>query len=567
MTIFQTDVELPSIPDNLSIPQFFLDSPIHRDPTLPWFIEDATGRTIALPEVRGRTASLANALSSQYGIGYDDVVLIFSRNHIDYPVAIWATHRLGAIVSGANPDYVRNELVYQLQASKASLIFAHPEARETALQAAKDAGISSERVILFNVPGSSPTELKTVNDLVQQGSRQPISFKEPQIDARTKLAFLSFSSGTTGKPKGVAIPHVSVITNVIQFHAHHKVGVDYTTRGEQRFRQGDVAIGVLPFYHIYGLVLNLHFMVYSGISVVVVPKFNFEEMLKSIVRHRINHLMLVPPQAVLLCKHPSVKNYDLSVIRTMMFGAAPLSHEVNHQLFQLVPNAHIGQAYGMTETCTATTCWPIEKKRGTSGSAGKLMPGVKARILKTDGTFAGYDEPGELIIYSPSNALQYFNNAQATKETFVDGWVKTGDEGKIDKNLELWILDRIKEIMKVRGFQVAPAELEGCIHDHPDVSDVCVVGVPDDFSGEVPMAFVVPNQGAVNRMKNDPASIEAIKTSIAKHVADNKIAYKRLAGGVEFVDVIPKNPSGKLLRRVLRDRAKELRSSKAKSKL
>ncbi|KAK1225412.1 hypothetical protein PQX77_011661, partial [Marasmius sp. AFHP31] len=557
-------VTLPSIPDNLSIPQFFLDSPVHRDPTLPWFIEDATGTTIALPEVRGRTASLANALNSQYGIGYDDVVLIFSRNHIDYPIAIWATHRLGAIVSGANPDYVRNELVYQLQASKASLIFAHPEARETALQAAKDAGIPDERIILFNVPGSSRTELKTVNDLVHQGSRQPISFKEPRIDARTKLAFLSFSSG---KPKGVAIPHVSVITNVIQFHAHHKVGIDYTTRDEQRFRQGDVAIGVLPFYHIYGLVLNLHFMVYSGISVVVVPKFNFEEMLKSIVRHQINHLMLVPPQAVLLCKASTEVTPSFFAIFIPRTLAAPFCQELRPQCDKNNDVWHTVDPVLEEAVLFADLSVVIEKKRGTSGSAGKLMPGVKARILKPDGTFAGYDEPGELIIYSPSNALQYFNNEQATKETFVDGWVKTGDEGKIDTNLELWILDRIKEIMKVRGFQVAPAELEGCIHDHPDVSDVCVVGVPDDYSGEVPMAFVVPNQDAVNRMKNEPASIETIKASIAKHVADNKVAYKRLAGGVEFVDVIPKNPSGKLLRRVLRDRAKELRSSKVKSKL
>ncbi|KAL0581189.1 hypothetical protein V5O48_000879 [Marasmius crinis-equi] len=470
--------------------------------------------------------------------------------------------------SGANPDFARNELVYQLQTTKAVVIFSHPESYETALLAAKDSGIPAERVILFNVPGSasSRTDLKTVNDLVQQGSKQPITFKEPRIDARTKLAFLSFSSGTTGKPKGVAIPHISVITNVIQFHAHHKVDEDYTTWDERRFRPGDVAIGVLPFYHIYGLVLNLHFMLYSGISIVVVPKFNFEEMLKSIVRHRINHLMLVPPHAVMLCKHQSVKNYDLSGIRTMMFGAAPLSNEVNHQLFQLVPQAHIGQAYGMTETCTATTCWPIEQKRGTSGSAGKLMPGVQARILKADGSWAGFDEPGELVVYSPSNALGYFNNEEATKETFLDGWVKTGDEAKIDRNLVLWILDRIKEIMKVRGFQVAPAELEGCILDHPDVSDACVVGMPDDFSGEVPIAFVVPTQSAAKRMKSDPQSIEQIKASVAKHVSDNKVAYKRLAGGVEFVDVIPKNPSGKLLRRVLRERAKEMKS-KVKSKL
>ncbi|KAF9257524.1 amp dependent CoA ligase [Marasmius fiardii PR-910] len=568
MTIFQTDARLPFIPENLSIPQFFLDSAIHNSPEAPRLVEDATGRTITLPELQERTANLANALSSQYGIGYDDVVLIFSRNHVDYPVVIWATHRLGGIVSGANPDYARNELVYQLQSSKATIIFSHPDSYDTASLAAQDCGIPSERVILFNVPGSLSIHTKhpTVDSLVQQGSHHRPLYKEPSINAKTKLAFLSFSSGTTGKPKGVAIPHLSLITNVVQMRVHHRVDENYTDWDNQRFRAGDVAIGVLPLYHIYGLVLNLHFFLYSGISIVVVPKFNFEGMLKSIVRHRINHLMIVPPQAVLLCKHPSVKKYDLSVIRTVVVGAAPLSHEVNQQLFRLLPNAHIGQAYGMTETCTATTCWPIEQKRGTSGCAGKLMPGVKTRIVKSDGSLAGYDEAGELVVYSPSNAIGYFNNEQASMETFIDGWVRTGDEAKVDRNLSLWVLDRIKEIMKVRGFQVAPAELEGCILDHPDVSDVCVVGVPDDFSGEVPLAFVVPTQEVAQRMKNDPSVATGIKASIVKHVADNKVAYKRLVGGVEFIETIPKNSSGKLLRRVLRDQAKSLRE-KVKSKL
>ncbi|EEB94674.1 hypothetical protein MPER_06473, partial [Moniliophthora perniciosa FA553] len=166
-----------------------------------------------------------------------------------------------------------------------------------------------------------------------------------------------------------------------------------------------------------------------------------------------------------------------------MIGAAPLSNEINHQLFQLFPNAHIGQAYGMTETCTATTCWPIEKQRGTSGCAGQLMPGVKARILKPDGTLAGFNESGELLIYSPSNALGYYNNPEATKETFIDGWVRTGDEAKFDENMEIWILDRIKEIMKVRGFQVAPAEIEGCILDHADVSGNYHTIMPDQKRG------------------------------------------------------------------------------------
>jgi len=300
-------------------------------------------------------------------------------------------------------------------------------------------------------------------------------------------------------------------------------------------------------------------------SLVVVEKFNFIDMLKSIGRYRISHLMLVPPHIVLFCKQSEfLKNYTLSIVRSIMVGAAPLSNEVNEQIFRVFPEAHIGQAYGMTETCTSVSAWPITKKTGTAGSAGLLEPGVRVRIFKEDGSFGTYDEPGELWVWSPSNALGYYNNEKATKETFADGWVRTGDVGKVDRNLELWILDRMKEIMKVRGFQVAPAELEGCILDHPDVNDTCVVGVPDDYSGEVPLAFVVLNSDAAKRAERDINEGAKIKASIQKHVSDNKVYYKRLSGGIEFVPSIPKNPSGKLLRRVLREKARELKMPRAK---
>ncbi|KAK7464662.1 hypothetical protein VKT23_003907 [Stygiomarasmius scandens] len=580
MTVFQTSVTLPSIPTHLSIPQFFLDFQdgvqlvggsnerldAFKSNKQPWLIEDGTGRKIWVDELKSRTAGLANAFRIKYNIGLNDVVLIFSRNHVDYPVAIWATHRLGGIVSGANPDFTSNELEYQLQSSGASLILVHPEALETALSAARAAGISKERIIVLDLPsGAKKHSLPTVNELVKFGSSQTVAFVEPKIDATTKLAFLSYSSGTTGKPKAVAIPHFSLITNVIQFAIHHKVYKDYTSWDEQRFRNGDVAIGVLPFYHIYGLVLVLHFALFARMTIVVVPKFNFVQMLDSIQKYSIGHLMLVPPQIVLLCKHPAVKNYDLkSIVRSVMVGAAPLSNEVHQQLISLLPDAHVGQGYGMTETCTASACWSIDSKRGPPGCGGQLMPGVRARVLKPDGTYASYNEPGELLVYSPSNALAYFNNEQATKETFIDGWVKTGDEAKVDRNNNLWILDRIKEIMKVRGFQVAPAELEGCILNHPDVSDTCVVGVPDDYSGEVPVAFVVLSAEAQKKVESQAGAANTIKESIKKHVADNKVHYKQLAGGVEFVSVIPKNPSGKLLRRVLREKANEMRKAKAK---
>jgi len=304
----------------------------------------------------------------------------------------------------------------------------------------------------------------------------------------------------------------------------------------------------------------MHFEMFYACTLVVIPKFNFVDILKSIERYRINHLPVVPPMVVLLCKHPAVKQHNLSSVRAVMSGAAPLSAELIKQLSEILPHISIGQGYGMTETSTTVAFPQLEQKVCTPGSAGRLVPGIIARVVKPDGSLAGYGEPGQLVVKGPAMALRYMNNEEATKETFVDGWVYTGDEVIINETAELFVVDRIKELLKVRGFQVAPAELEGLLLDHPDVSDVCVVGIPDDYSGELPLAFIVPSAPALDRMKQDPAEGHKIKASIMKHVADVKVNYKRLGGGVEFLDAIPKNPSGKLLRRVLRERAKEMKA-------
>jgi len=280
-------------------------------------------------------------------------------------------------------------------------------------------------------------------------------------------------------------------------------------------------------------------------------------MLDSIVKYRAANLFVVPPMIVLLCKHPGVKDYDLSCVRNIMVGAAPMSGELTKQLVSIIPTTNFFQGYGLTETATTVTAGPLSQKVSTLGSAGHLVPGVSVRILKSDGTYGGFGEQGELVVKSPSNALCYSNNKEATRETFIDGWVRTGDKAYVDERSEVFIVDRLKEIMKVRGFQVAPAELEGHLLDSKYVSDVCVVGVPDEYSGELPFAFIVPSSEAAKLIEKGEAA--HVKAAIAKHVSDVKVSYKHLAGGIHFVDAVPKNPSGKLLRRLLRDEAKVLR--------
>ncbi|KAI0040813.1 amp dependent CoA ligase [Auriscalpium vulgare] len=570
---------LPHVPDDVTLVQFILDAthpsrPL-RHPDSPWLIEDATGRTVSFEEIRTRVWGLANALSLKWDIREDEVVCIFSPNHVDYPVALWATHRLGAIVTAANPAFGADELAYQLTTAKAVAIIAHPAFLSAALGAAKLVGIPPSRVIPLDASaGPAPSNVApNVDELIKFGLANKANFQERRLnpgEAKTKLAFLSFSSGTTGKPKAVEIPHFSPIANIIQKAAHYKFNEPYTTWENMRFRPGDVATAVLPMFHIYGLIVNIHFLLFAGQTLVVTPKFEFTKYLDSIVKYRITHLLVVPPMVLLLCKHPAVKKYDLSHVRFVLCGAAPLSAQLVSQLVKVIPNAYIGQGYGMTETATTVALFPLSQKIGTPGSAGQLVPGVRARVVKEDGSLAAAGEQGELVVTGPSMAMRYSNNEQGTKETFVDGWVRTGDEVIIDKNGDLFIVDRLKEIMKVRGFQVAPAELEGHLLTHPDIADTCVVGIPDEYSGEVPLAFVSLQPHAARRVASDSKEADVLKANIAKFVTDHKVYYKRLAGGVVFLDAIPKNPSGKLLRRVLRDQAKKLvaaKSSQQKSKL
>ncbi|KAF9047218.1 amp dependent CoA ligase [Rhodocollybia butyracea] len=541
----------PSIPDNLSVPQFLLHHKHSIRPSrsqgTPWFIDGASGRKIQEQEVILRTACLASGLQSAYRLEEDSVVLIFSPNHMDYPICIWAVHRLLGIVSLANPTFTQSELVHQLRQTRPALIILNAQTVDTVKAAAHEVGLSLNRLVVLDNT-AAVTNVVSIDDLIRIGMARPI-FEGRSLcagEGKQKLAFLSPSSGTTGVPKLVAISHYAAIANCLQIAAHNKVGKDYTSWEKQRYRPGDVCIAVLPFYHMYGLDIVLNLIMFCAMTLVIVPKFQLEPFLESIDRYQVTHLMLVPPQVLLLCKEPGVKKYDLSKVRMVLCAGSSLTAELAEQLYKLLPMAQIGQAYGATEATGVVSIWPVGQHHGISG--GELIPGIVARLIKKDGSLAGYNEPGELHVKTPSAALGYYGNVKATDETFVDGWINTGDLVQLNETHEVIFIERVKEIMKVRGFQVSPAELEGCILDHPWIADAGVVSIPDDYSGEVPLAFVVPVPNIMNKINT-----LQLKESVMKHVATRKAPFKHLAR-VEIIGDIPRNPSGKLLRRVLRAR-------------
>ncbi|KAJ7104347.1 phenylacetyl-CoA ligase [Mycena belliarum] len=561
MTIYQSTALAPP-PDSLTVPEFMLDSlflqPDSKDPAKPdWIclIDESSGHRVRFSELRSRTAHLCAALHEQGKINPGDIVALISRNCLDYPVCVWAVQRLGAAVAPMSPDMTRDELVHLFKLATPSLIIVQNESAALAKDAAKHTGLDNYSIIGMNANlGLEPT----IASLIGYGKDLP-QFSQPHLalgDAKTKVAFLSFSSGTTGLPKGVCISHYNVISNILQAEALNQVYDPQLGWLEKRYRPGDVCSGVLPMYHIYGLVINLHFILYARMTLVVAPKFNFEKMLDSISRYQITNLMIVPPQALLMCSHPAVPNYDISSVRSCMIAAAPISPELTKSFLQVLPGIHLGQGYGMTETCAAVSMFPISPKIGILGSGGKLVPGTFAKVVKHDGTLASTREQGELYLRGPQVTLGYYKDIISTNEAFVNGWLRTGDEVCFDEEGNLYIIDRVKELIKVKGHQVAPAELEGHLLGHKDVTDAAVIGVPDTFAGELPLAFIVLRPRVAVAVNNDAQLRSKVEKNIFEHVSTVKSQYKWLKGGIQFVEVIPKSASGKILRRILREQAK-----------
>jgi acyl-CoA synthetase (AMP-forming)/AMP-acid ligase II len=490
----------------------------------PALVDGMTGRTLTYAELAGATRAVAAGLAKR-GYGKGDVLALYSYNLPEYVVAFHAATMLGGIVTTLNPLATAEEAAPQFADSRTRFVITAPGLVEKAVEAAAQAGV--EEVFVFgDVPGASP-----FSSLVDPGGEVP----HVEIDPGEDLAILPYSSGTTGMPKGVMLTHRNLVANLMQFERPGTITPD------------DRLVCILPMFHIYGLTVLVNAGLAFGTTVVTLPKFDLEHFLKTLQDHRVTYAHLVPPIILALAKHPVVDNYDLSALHTVFSGAAPLGADLARACAARL-GCTVRQGYGMTETSPVTHVNSPEVTKTKPGSIGHLVPNTECRVVSTDtGEDAGPGECGELLIRGPQVMKGYFNNSEATAATLDgDGWLHTGDVAMVDEEGCFFIVDRVKELIKFKGFQVAPAELEALLLAHPAVADAAVIPLPDEEAGEVPKAYVVP-RGEVDR--------EALPEQLMAYVAEHVSPYKRIRV-VELVDQIPKSASGKILRRVLVERCR-----------
>jgi acyl-CoA synthetase (AMP-forming)/AMP-acid ligase II len=480
-------------------------------------------------------ANLAEAIKraaaglAQRGFKKGQVFGIYSPNLPEYAIAFHAVASLGGIVTPINPLYTAEEAALQLRDSGARFLVTVPQMLDKASEAARIAGI--EETFVFGAALSEPGALATgpasneftpFSALLENDAIAP----DVEINPREDLVVLPYSSGTTGLPKGVMLTHYNLVANLRQIE-----GLCY-------FFEQDTLICILPLFHIYGLVVVLNMGLYEGATIVMLPRFELEGFLQTIQRYEVTMAHVVPPILLGLSKNPVVDKYDLSKLKTIFSGAAPLGEGLTRACMDRL-KCDVRQGYGMTETSPVTHSSPADPTQVKFGSIGVCAPNTECRIVDlSTGDELGANQEGELCIRGPQVMRGYLNQPEATARTIdAEGWLHTGDVGYADTEGHFFIVDRAKELIKYKGFQVAPAELEAILLTHPAVADAAVIPCPDEEAGEVPRAFVV--------LKGEVSAKELLA-----FVAERVAPFKKIRS-VVFIDSIPKSAAGKILRRIL----------------
>jgi acyl-CoA synthetase (AMP-forming)/AMP-acid ligase II len=523
------DVEIP----DLSVPAYVLAAGKER-PDAPALIDGLKGDTITHGQLAAYVDRVAAALHAR-GLRKGDVVAVFCPNTPWYPVVFHGIAAAGCVMTPINSLYTPDEIAFQLKDSGAKILITISLFMDRAAAAVEQTPVD-EIVVMDGMEGHA-----SLLDLL--GSQAP----SPQVDfdPANDLVTLPYSSGTTGLPKGVMLTHRNLVANVAQ------------TRPLIDLQDEERIIAVLPFFHIYGLTVLMNQGLQWGGTVVTLPRFELEDFLRVIQDYKITRAFVAPPIVLALAKHPLVDQYDLSSLKSILSGAAPLDEQLALAAEQRLrkgaaTGVTVAQGYGMTESSPVSHTTPDEghepagiTEEVPKGSVGYAIPNTECRLVDPGtGQDAAPGTPGELWIRGPQVMKGYLNNPEATASTVdPEGWLHTGDVAIVDEQGRYTVVDRVKELIKYKGYQVAPAELEAVLIGHPQIADAAVIGVLDKESGEeLPKAFVVRGPGS-----------ELTEAAVMEYMAGKVAPHKKIRF-VEFIDAVPKSAAGKILRKDLKAR-------------
>ncbi|WP_372469120.1 AMP-binding protein [Microbacterium maritypicum] len=517
------DVEIPEV----SIHEFLFGGLDETELDSIALIDGVSGATTSYRQLVGQIDLFAGALAAR-GVGVGTTVGVLCPNIPAFATVFHGILRAGATATTINSLYTADEIANQLTDAGATWLVTVSPLLPGALAAAEKLGFAADHVIVLDGVEGHPS----LPALLGEGHPAP----EVSFDPATHLAVLPYSSGTTGRPKGVMLTHRNLVANVSQCRPVLGVGAN------------DRLLAVLPFFHIYGMTVLLNFALRQRAGLVTMPKFDLPEFLRIIAEHRTTWVFVAPPIAVALAKHPIVDQYDLSAVKVIFSGAAPLDGALASAVASRL-DCIVTQGYGMTETSPAVNLTSETRDDIDRSAIGPLVPNTEARLVDPESgedvavPAEGASEPGELWVRGPQVMVGYLNRPDATAEMLdADGWLHTGDVATVTHDGIYRIVDRLKELIKYKGYQVAPAVLEAVLLEHPAIADAAVIGALDDDGQEVPKAFVV-------RQPDADLDTDAVMAHVAAHVAPHEKVRQ-----VEFIDVIPKSSSGKILRKDLRIR-------------
>ncbi|SDL56046.1 4-coumarate--CoA ligase [Arthrobacter sp. ov407] len=521
------DVDVP----NIGIYDYLFGALAEEDLDRIAVVDGASGAETTYRALRGQIDALAGAVAAR-GLGVHGVAAVLCPNVPAFAAVFHGLLRAGATVTTINSLYTADEIANQLTDAGAGWLFTVSALLPAAREAAYRTGIPASRLVVLDGADGHPS----LGDLLAMGAPAP----QVSFDPATHVAVLPYSSGTTGRPKGVMLSHRNLVANVEQ------------ARGLLGVVPEDRLLALLPFFHIYGLTVLLNLALRQRARLVTMPRFDLPEFLRIIQEHRCSYLFIAPPVAVALSKHPLVAEYDLGSVHTALSGAAPLDGELGTRLAERL-GCRVLQGYGMTELSPVSHLIPRDGGDGRDvpvSSVGYTVPNMQCRLVDpatgedipvpAEGTSA----PGHLLCRGPNVMLGYLNRPQETADTLdADGFLHTGDIATVRADGVVTIVDRLKELIKYNGYQIAPAELEALLLTHPGIADSAVIGSFDADGQEVPKAFVVRQPGA----EGDALDVAGVMDFVAAKVAPFKKVRR-----VEFIEAVPKSASGKILRRMLK---------------